>query len=56
MSNSLEVSDDLICAIGDCAGNAVRPVSEGSLVELLAATERLEILLDAREMMTSFAG
>ena len=43
-------------AIGDCAGNAVRPVSDASLDELLAAIERLEILPDARELMSAFTG
>jgi hypothetical protein len=45
-----------LIAIGDCAVNAVRPVSDASLDELLAAIERLEILPDARELMTAFTG
>jgi 2-methylcitrate dehydratase PrpD len=40
----------------DCARNAVPPLSEASLDELLAAIGRLETLPDARELMTAFAG
>ena len=40
----------------DCAGNAVRRLSDASLDALLAAIGRLETLPDARELMTPFAG
>ena len=40
----------------DCARNAVQPPSETSLDGLLAAIGRLEMLPDARELMTAFAG
>ena len=40
----------------DCARNAVQPPSESSLDGLLAAIGRLEMLPDARELMTAFAG
>ena len=40
----------------DWARNAVQPPSETSLDGLLAAIGRLEMLPDARELMTAFAG
>jgi 2-methylcitrate dehydratase PrpD len=40
----------------DCAHNAVQPLSEASLDGLLAAIGRLEMLPDARELITPFAG
>jgi len=40
----------------DCARNAVQPLPNASVDGLLAAIERLEVLPDARELMTPFAG
>jgi len=40
----------------DCARNAVHPLSEASVDEVLAAIEQLETLPDAQELMTPFAG
>lgn len=40
----------------DCARNAVRPLSGGSVDAALAAIGRLEALRDARELMAPFAG
>jgi 2-methylcitrate dehydratase PrpD len=40
----------------DCARNAVQPLTDASLDELLTAIGRLETLPDARELMTAFAG
>ena len=40
----------------DCARNAVQPLSEASVDEVLAAIEQLETLPDAQELMTPFAG
>ena len=40
----------------DCAHNAVQPLSEASLDGLLTAIGRLEMLPDARELITPFAG
>jgi 2-methylcitrate dehydratase PrpD len=39
----------------DCARNAVQPLSDASLDELLAAIGRLETLPDVRELITPFA-
>jgi 2-methylcitrate dehydratase PrpD len=39
----------------DCARNAVRPLSDSSVDTVLAAIERLEMLPDARQLMTPFA-
>jgi 2-methylcitrate dehydratase PrpD len=40
----------------DCARNAVQPLSDESVDEVLAAIGRLETLPDAQELMTAFAG
>ncbi|MGH7117149.1 MAG: hypothetical protein ACREE9_21970, partial [Stellaceae bacterium] len=40
----------------DCARNAVQPLADASVDAALATIERLENLLDARELMTPFAG
>ena len=40
----------------DCAGNALRPLSDASVDAALAAIGRLDALPDARELMTPFAG
>jgi 2-methylcitrate dehydratase PrpD len=40
----------------ECAYNAVQPLSEASLDGLLAAIGRLEMLPDARELITPVAG
>jgi 2-methylcitrate dehydratase PrpD len=40
----------------DCARNAVRPLSDSSVDAVLAAIARLEMLPDARQLMTPFAG
>jgi 2-methylcitrate dehydratase PrpD len=40
----------------DCACNAVQPLSDESVDEVLAAIGRLEALPDAQELMTAFAG
>ena len=40
----------------DCARNAVRPLSDGSLDGVLGAIRRLETLPDAQELMAAFAG
>jgi 2-methylcitrate dehydratase PrpD len=40
----------------DCARNAAQPLSEASVDAVLAAIGRLEMLPDARELMTPFAG
>jgi 2-methylcitrate dehydratase PrpD len=40
----------------DCARNAVRPLSDGSLDGGLGAIRRLETLPDAQELMAAFAG
>jgi hypothetical protein len=39
----------------DCAHNARRPMSDVSVEAVLGAIERLEALLDARELMAPFA-
>jgi 2-methylcitrate dehydratase PrpD len=39
----------------DCTRNAVRPLSEASVDATLAAIARLEMLADARELLTPFA-
>ena len=40
----------------DCARNAVQPLSDERVDEVLAAIGRLEALPDAQELMTAFAG
>jgi len=40
----------------DCARNAVRPLPDASVDAALAAIGRLEMLADARELLTPFAG
>ncbi len=40
----------------DCAGNAVRPLSEASVDQTLTMISRLESLADARQLLTPFAG
>jgi 2-methylcitrate dehydratase PrpD len=40
----------------DCARNALRPLSDASVDDVLAAIQRLETLPDARVLMTPFAG
>jgi len=40
----------------DCARNAAQPLSDASLAAVLAAIGRLEMLPDARELMTPFTG
>jgi 2-methylcitrate dehydratase PrpD len=40
----------------DCARNALRPLSDASVDDTLAAIQRLETLPDARALMTPFAG
>ena len=40
----------------ECAGNAVRPLSDASVDGVLAAIGQLDRLPDARELMTPFAG
>jgi len=40
----------------DCAHNAVQPLSDASMGATLAAIGRLEMLPDARELLTPFAG
>ncbi|HEV2334360.1 MAG TPA: MmgE/PrpD family protein [Stellaceae bacterium] len=40
----------------DCAGNAVQPPADASVDRVLAAIARLEMLPDARELTTPFAG
>ena len=41
---------------GDCARNAVQPLSDASVDGVLAAIGQLDRLPDARELMTPFAG